>query len=113
MRMQVQINLELPDFRDALAGILPKGVEISGLHLDGERLELRGRAPMVGSITLTAKVKVIPKRLTLSEFDLQGAKLAKGLILSQLRNKLSGLDFTNGSLRFWGDCDGSFAYLSW
>jgi hypothetical protein len=113
MRMQVQINLELPNFREALATLLPKGVEISSLHLDCERLELHGRAPMVGAITLTAKVKVVPHRLTLSSFDLEGARLVKGMILSQLRNKVAELNYSSGAIRFWGDCDGSFAYLSW
>ena len=111
--MQVQINLELPDFRQALASLMPKGVEISSLQLSGESLVLQGRAPMMGAVTLTSKVKVVPNRMTLSSFDLQGAGLMKALVLSQLRQKVSVLDYSSGSLRFWGDCDGSFAYLSW
>jgi|FLOH01.1.fsa_nt_gi hypothetical protein len=111
--MQVQINLELPDFREALAELLPKGVEIRELQLNEEQLVLHGRVPMVGAITLTAKVKIVPHRLTLSGFDLLGARLVKGMILSQLRHKLAELDYSSGKLRFWGDCDGSFAYLSW
>ena len=113
MHMQVQINLELPDFRQALAGLMPKGVEISSLELNHEQLVLQGRAPMIGAVTLTARVKVVPNRLTLSSFDLKGAGLMKALILSQLRQKLEGLDYSSGTMRFWGDCDGSFAYLSW
>ncbi|MCP4093639.1 MAG: hypothetical protein GY747_09335 [Planctomycetes bacterium] len=113
MHMQVQINLELPDFRQALASLMPKGVEISSLELDHEQLVLQGRAPMIGAVTLTARVKVVPNRLTLSSFDLKGAGLMKALILSQLRQKLAELEYSNESVRFWGDCDGSFAYLSW
>jgi len=111
--MQVKINLELPEFHEALTELLPKGVEISELQFNGEQLVLHGSAPIVGAIILTAKVKVKPHRLTLSGFDLQGASLVKGMILSQLRNKLAELDYSSGKLRFWGDCDGAFAYLSW
>ena len=113
MHMQVQINLELPDFRQALASLMPKGVEINSLELDQKQLVLQGRAPLIGAVTLTAKVKVVPNRLTLSGFDLKGAGLMKALVLSQLRQKLTELEYSNPGMRFWGDCDGSFAYLSW
>jgi hypothetical protein len=113
MHMLVQVNLELPGLQEALAGLLPKRVEIEALSFDQRQLRLRGRAPMVGAVSLTAKVKVIPGRMTLSSVDLQGAGLLKALVLSQLRSRLSELDLHSGSFRFWGDCDGSFAYLSW
>lgn len=111
--MELQVNLELPGFDEALAHLLPQGIVLHRLQLTAQRLEAEGRAPVLGRLTLTAKVHVGSGRLTLSAFDVRGAGLMNSMVLSQLQKKLRTLDFRSANLRLWGDCDGSFAYLSW
>lgn len=111
--MLLRLNLELPGFQEALASLLPKGITVDAWEMDAETLRLACRAPMVGKVTLTAKVRVTPGRLQLSGFALEGAGLARAMILGKLRDKLSELDIRRDPLRIWGDSDGSVAYLSW
>lgn len=113
MPMFLRLNLELPGFQDALASLMPKGLLVEGCDLDDQQLRLPCRAPLVGKVTLTAKVRVQPGRMQLSGFALEGAGLAKAMILGKLRDKLSELDLRKDSIRVWGDSDGSTAYLSW
>lgn len=113
MPMLLRINLELPGFQDALAEVLPKGLVLDGCSMDLDSLRLDCRAPIVGKVKLTAQVRVTPGRLCLQGFALEGAGLAKSMILGKLRERLSELDLRRGSLRAWGDSDGSAAYVSW
>ncbi|MHC4824036.1 MAG: hypothetical protein ACYTEP_08475 [Planctomycetota bacterium] len=111
--MLLSINLELPGFQDAVAELLPKGLILDGCSLDERSLRLDCRAPIVGKVKLTAQVRVTPGRLCLHGFNLEGAGLAKSMILGKLRERLSELDHRPASLRVWGDSDGSAAYVSW
>ncbi|MGB0953633.1 MAG: hypothetical protein ACPG31_10430 [Planctomycetota bacterium] len=111
--MLLRLNLELPGFQDALADLLPKGITVDACELDENSLRLACRAPLVGKVVLTAKVRVQPGKMQLSSFALEGAGIAKSMILGKLRDKLSELDVRRDPLRLWGDSDGSVAYLSW
>lgn len=111
--MLLRLNLELPGFQEALAAMLPKGISVASCELDAESLRLACRAPVVGNVVLTAKVRVTPGRMQLSSFALEGASIARSMILGKLRDKLSELDLRRDPLRLWGDSDGSVAYLSW
>lgn len=113
MPMLLQVNLELPGFQEALAEFLPKGLQLDGCSLDMQGLRLDARAPLIGKVQLLADVRVTPGRLCLQGFRLEGAGLARSMVLGKLRDKLSELDLRRGSLRIWGDSDGSAAYISW
>jgi hypothetical protein len=113
MRMLLSINLELPGFQDALAELMPKGLVLDSCSLDQESLALDCRAPIIGKVKLLAKVRVTPGRLCLQGFRLEGAGLAKSMILGKLRERIAGIDIRRASLRMWGDSDGSAAYISW
>ncbi|MFK5956269.1 MAG: hypothetical protein QM477_07475 [Planctomycetota bacterium] len=111
--MLLRINLELPGFQDALAEFLPKGMTVDSCEMDENALRLACRAPIIGKLVLKAKVSVKAGGLSLRGFELEGAGLARSMVLGKLRDKLSGLDVRSGSMRVWGDSDGSVAYLSW
>lgn len=113
MHMLLRVNLELPGFQDALAEFLPKGMAIDSCVLDADALRLACRAPIIGKVVLLAKVRVKLGAMNLSSFDLEGAGLARSMVLGKLRDKISDLDVRRGAMRIWGDSDGSVAYLSW
>ena len=111
--MLLRINLELPGFQDALAEFLPKGMTVDACEMDAQSLRLACRAPILGKVVLLAKVSVIAGGLNLRGFELEGAGLARSMVLGKLRDKISDLDVRRGVMRIWGDSDGSVAYLSW
>ncbi len=113
--MQIRIDLALDGLEQLLARLLPLGGKIRpvGLDLDGERLRLDAEAPLVGRVTLVAKVQTGPGRLLLSSFDLEGAGLARGMVLSTLRGKLAELDERWNGLRAWGEPEGERLHLEW
>ena len=111
--MRVTVDLDLPAFEQALAGLLPSGFTLEGVRLDGEQLRLAVRAPMVGSVELTAEVRIHPRQLSFQGFDVVGAGMAKPFALGALRRRLAGLDERRGALRVWGEADGERAHLSW
>ncbi len=111
--MKLLLNLQLPGFQDFLQTQLPKGVLLHAIQIEDDKLCLNAQAPMLGQIQLQAAVRPLENGLCFHQFQLQGAGLASGLILNQLREKISNLDLRRGQLRFWGDSDGSSAYLSW
>lgn len=111
--MRVRAELDLPGLEDALAGLLPLGVVPLGLDVAPGGLRLRARAPMVGEVVLTAELHQAPGRLTLAGLDLEGAGLARGLILGRLRQAVAGLDRRHGDLRLWGEADGERLHLAW
>ena len=111
--MRVTVDLDLPAFEQALAGILPGGFSVDGLDLDAERMRLTLRAPVVGTVDLIARVSVRPGQLTLHDFDLEGAGLAKAFALGALRQRIADLDQRQGALHVWGESDGERAHLGW
>ena len=113
LHMLLRVNLELPGFQDALTEFLPKGMTVDACELDADALRLACRAPIIGKVVLLAKVRVQPGGMSLRGFDLEGAGLAKSMVLGKLRDKISDLDVRRGAMRIWGDSDGSVAYLSW
>lgn len=111
--MEVSCNLQLPGLEEALAALLPQGVQPLRLSLDAQAFALQAKAPMVGTVDLTADVRVLPDRLRLERFQVKGAGLLNGMIENQLRGKLSALDKRQGPLRLSGDSEGSSVDLSW
>ena len=111
--MQLLMNLQLPGFQDFLQVHLPKGVILHAICMEDDTLRVDAQAPMLGSMQLHATIRPFEGGLCFQQFRLQGAGLANGLILNQLREKISNLDIRREALRIWGDSDGSSAYLSW
>lgn len=111
--MRVTVDLDLPAFEEALAGLLPSGFTLEGLRLDAAGLRMDVLAPMVGRVALTADVLLHPRRLSFHRFDLEGAGMAKPFALGALRRRVAGLDARRGTLRVWGESDGERAHLSW
>ena len=111
--MRITVDIDLPTFEQALAGLLPAGIELRELELDESRLRMGLRAPMVGKVDLIAQVRVIPGQLTLHDFDLKGAGLAKSVALGAIRQKVAGLDSRRDGLHAWGEPDGERAHLRW
>jgi len=111
--MRLRADLDLPGLEEALAGLLPLGVVPLGLELGPGVLRLRARAPMVGEVVLVARLLQEPGRLTLADLDLEGAGLARGLVLGRLRQAIAGLDRRHGQLHLWGESDGERLHLAW
>lgn len=111
--MQISIDLDLPGLESVLAESLPAGIEVRGLRLDAATMRAELQAPMVGTCTLTAQVRVAHEELSLSRFDLEGAGLAKPLALGALRRKIAETDRQSGPWRIWGESEGDRLQVSW
>jgi hypothetical protein len=111
--VRITVDIDLPAFEELLAGVLPSGIELKELQLDGAGLRMGLRAPMVGEVDLLAKLQIAPRHLTLHDFDLRGAGLAKGVALSTIRRKIAGLDTRRDDLHAWGETDGERVHLRW
>ncbi len=111
--MQILIDLDLPGLESSLEGLLPAGIRMDGLEARGSQLRAQLQAPMVGSCTLTAAIQLNGPQMVLSNFNLEGAGLAKPFALSALRRKLAELDQRRGKFRIWGDSEGNRLHLNW
>lgn len=111
--MRITVDVELPGFEEALVGLLPAGIQLRGLKMDGERLRMALKAPMVGTVDLLARVQVDEGRLSLHTFDLEGAGFAKGIALGAIRQRIAGLDEKRGALHAFGESDGERLHLRW
>lgn len=113
--MRVVIDLELEDLETLLAELLPLGGRLRprALEVNEHGLRLRVQAPLAGEIVLTARVTSRSGELVLSDFDLEGASLGRGLALASLRRRLAELDAARGAWRAWGEADGERLHLGW
>jgi len=111
--VRITVDIDLPAFEEVLAGVLPSGIELRELQLDGAGLRMGLRAPMVGEVDLLAKLSIAPRHLTLHDFDLKGAGIAKSVALSAIRRKIADLDTRRDRLHAWGEADGERAHFSW
>jgi len=111
--VDVLCNLQLPGIEQALAALLPKGVTPLRIHLDQSGFALDAKAPMVGTVHLTAEVSQGDGHLRLHHFLVKGAGVFNGVIETQLHNKIAALDLRRGALRVSGDSEGHSVNLSW
>lgn len=111
--MRITVDIDLPAFEELLAGVLPSGIELKELELKSTGLRMGLRAPMVGEVDLLAKLQIAPRHLTLHDFDLKRAGLAKSVALSAIRRKIADLDTRRDNLHVWGETDGERAHLRW
>jgi len=113
--MRIAIDLDLDGLEQLLSRLLPLGGKIqpTGLELDMSRLRVEAQAPLVGRVTLVAKVRPAAGALVLSDFDLEGAGIARGMALGTLRSRLAELDERWNGVRAWGESDGDRLHLEW
>lgn len=111
--MQVLIQQDFLDLEDSLAKVLPMGLRPEAFSLANGRLRLQTRAPLLGAITLLAKVQESSGELLLSQFDLEGGGLKKALLLMQIRQKLGRLDQKWSVFHIYGESEGDRVHIRW
>jgi hypothetical protein len=111
--MKIAIDTELKGLGDLLADLLPAGVTPTALRINSKALCLDGQAPLVGSVALTASIKLTKGRARLADFDIEGVSLIHKQVLAALRKKIAGLDADAWRFHVQGERPGSALILTW
>jgi hypothetical protein len=111
--MRVDVALDIPGLEEKLAEFLPAGVRPTAVHVAQDRLRIEGRAPLGVAVALTARIDAAPGRLTLSDFDVEGAGFLKSTVLSQIRRKAAELHVSRSGFRARGEDEGRAVVVSW
>ena len=111
--MKVLLDLDPEGLGEALAELMPMGIRPRSVRLTAGGLRAVMKAPMLGEVTLVAKVLNQPGELVLFDFDLEGAGIAKALALGKIREKIADVDRVKGPFRVWGETDGERLRVSW
>ena len=111
--MNVFVDLDLPGLEEALAELLPGGIELTSMHFDRQRLRIEGRGPLGMNLAIVANVETTPGQLTLSDVAFEGPVLAHAIVSSKLSRAIADLDVTRGPFRVRGTTDGKSVVVAW
>ena len=107
------MDLDLLGLEEALADLLPTGIKLTKLEVNGQQLRAGLDAPMVGACKLIADLGQSDSEIVLSNFDLKGAGLAKPFALAGLKRKMAEIDLRKGFMHIWGESEGNRLHLNW
>jgi hypothetical protein len=111
--MKVHIEGEFEGLGEALAEILPAGVEPTSVRVTQETLRVEGRGPFGIAVALTGRVVHEHGGVRVREIDLEGPAFVRAAALSGLCARIASLDVRSPPLRVRGEDEGRTLHVSW
>ena len=109
----MHVVTELLGLEDAIAPLLPAGVSILELCLEGDTVTAQLKAPVVGACTFSARAQSSQGQFTLSSFSFTGAGFMSSMVLGKIQHAISSVDSTHAPFHIWGEPDGDRLHISW